>query len=285
VGDPEPSGAEERRARIAQLVEERGFVAVADLSGLLGVSSVTVRTDLDALGARGVVTRIRGGAMPARALAAPERPFEEAEREAAAAKAAIAADAVRLIAPGMSILLDVGTTAAAVARELLRRDDLHDVTVITNGLAIALSLEPAVPRLQVVVTGGTLRPLQHSLVAPLGGLLLDHIHADLAFIGCNGVDVDAGITNVNLPEADIKRAMIGAAAEVVVLADGAKIGRARLGKIASIADVDVIITDPSAPSETLERLESLGGPRIVVATPSARSQDASPRSRRSLHAG
>lgn len=285
MGDPEPSGAEERRARIAQLVEERGFVAVADLSGLLGVSSVTVRTDLDALGARGVVTRIRGGAMPARALAAPERPFEEAEREAAAAKAAIAADAVRLIAPGMSILLDVGTTAAAVARELLRRDDLHDVTVITNGLAIALSLEPAVPRLQVVVTGGTLRPLQHSLVAPLGGLLLDHIHADLAFIGCNGVDVDAGITNVNLPEADIKRAMIGAAAEVVVLADGAKIGRARLGKIASIADVDVIITDPSAPSETLERLESLGGPRIVVATPNACSQDASPRSRRSLHAG
>lgn len=264
--ESEPSGAEDRRGRIVQLVEERGFVAVAELSDLFGVSSVTVRTDLDALGERGVVRRIRGGAMRAQAVASLERPFEETQREAAAAKAAIAAEAVRLISPGMSILLDVGTTAAAIARELLRRDDLRDVTVITSGLAIALSLEPAVPRLQVVVTGGTLRPLQHSLVAPLGGLLLDHIHADLAFIGCNGVDADAGITNLNLPEADIKRAMIRAASEVVVVADGGKIGCARLGKIASAADVDLIITDPSAPAEALARLTALDGPRVVVAT-------------------
>lgn len=265
--ESEPNGAEDRRDRIARLVEERGFAAVAELSDLLGVSSVTVRTDLDALGERGVVRRIRGGAMPAHAVASPERPFEETQREAAVAKAAIAAEAVRLVSSGMSILLDVGTTAAGIARELLRRDDLHGVTVITNGLAVALSLEPAVPRLQVVVTGGTLRPLQHSLVAPLAGLLLDHIHADLAFIGCNGVDADAGITNLNLPEADTKRAMIRAASQVVVVADGAKIGCVRLGKIASAADVDLIITDPSAPAEALERLVALGGPRIVVATP------------------
>ncbi|SFC34490.1 transcriptional regulator, DeoR family [Nocardioides terrae] len=263
--EPEQNPAEERRERIATLVGSRGFIGVTELSDLLGVSSVTVRADLDSLVGRGVVRRIRGGAMPIDPQALAERSFEETETESADAKAAIAAEAVRLIAPGMSVLLDVGTTAACVARELLRREDLHDVTVITNGLAIALSLEPAVPRLQVVVTGGTLRPLQHSLVAPLGGLLLEHIHADLALIGCNGVDAVAGITNVNLPEADIKRAMIGAASEVVVIADGSKVGRSRLGKIASVTDVHAIVTDASAPAGPLEELVALRGPRVVVA--------------------
>ncbi|MCW2933263.1 MAG: DeoR/GlpR transcriptional regulator, partial [Actinomycetia bacterium] len=87
-----------------------------------------------------------------------ERSFEEAAVEAAEAKARIAAAAVDLLESGMSLLLDVGTTAAAVARELLRRDRLRELTVITNGLSIALLLEAAIPRLQVVVTGGTLRP-------------------------------------------------------------------------------------------------------------------------------
>ena len=65
-----------------------------------------------------------------------------------------------------------------------------DVTVITNGLTIALELERAIPRFQVVVTGGTLRPLQHSLVEPLASVLLERMHADLAFIGCTGVHPD-----------------------------------------------------------------------------------------------
>jgi DeoR family transcriptional regulator, aga operon transcriptional repressor len=260
------SSAEERRARIVALVEGRGFVPVGELSELFGVSAVTVRTDLDALSARGLLRRIRGGAMAADPQALAERPFEETRTEAAAAKAAIAVQAVGMIRSGMSVLLDVGTTAASVAAELLRRTDLHDVTVITNGLSIALGLEPALPRVQVVVTGGTLRPLQHSLVAPLGGLLLDHIHADLALIGCNGVDAVAGITNVNLPEAEIKRAMIGAASEVVVLADGSKLGRARLGKVVGITEVDAIVTDASAPASALDDIEAVpGGPRVIVA--------------------
>jgi DeoR/GlpR family transcriptional regulator of sugar metabolism len=265
VAESEQNTADGRRDRIATLVQSRGFIGVTELSHLLGVSSVTVRTDLDALMGRGILHRIRGGAMSIDPRALAERSFEETQMEAAAAKAAIAAEAVGLVASGMSVLLDVGTTAACVARELLRRDDLHDVTIITNGLAIALSLEPALPRLQVIVTGGTLRPLQHSLVAPLGGLLLGQIRADLALIGCNGVDAAAGITNVNLPEADVKRAMIAAASEVAVIADGSKIGRSRLGKIASVGEVDTIITDPSAPIAALEEIIALDGPRVVVA--------------------
>jgi DeoR family transcriptional regulator of aga operon len=246
------------------LIEERAFARVTELSQELGVSAVTVRGDLDALEAEGGIRRIRGGAMPLDA-ALRERSFEEAAVEAAEAKARIAAAAADLLEPGMSILLDVGTTAAAVARELLRRDELRELTVITSGLSIALLLEAAIPRLQVVVTGGTLRPLQHSLVAPLAGQVLSRVYADLALIGCNGVAAEGGVTNINLPEAEVKAAMIAAAARTVVIADGSKIGRVQLGHVADACAVNLLITDSAAPGAALAELRALDGPRIIVA--------------------
>ena len=255
----------ERRDRVRALIEERAFASVAELSAEFGVSAVTVRNDLNALELEGGVRRIRGGAMPFDGARLRERPFEEAAVEAASAKARIAAAAADLLEPGMSVFLDVGTTAAAVARELLRRDGLRELTVITSGLSIALLLEAAVPRLQVVVTGGTLRPLQHSLVAPLADQVLRLLHADLALIGCNGVDAVAGVTNINLPEAEVKAAMIAAAARAVVIADGSKIGRVQLGHVADATAVDVLITDQSAPAAALAELRALDGPRIVLA--------------------
>jgi DeoR family transcriptional regulator of aga operon len=265
TSETQASGTVERRGRMRALIEERSFARVAELSREFGVSAVTVRSDLDALEAEGGIRRIRGGAMPCDAARLRERPFEEVAVEAAEAKARIAAAAADLLEPGMSVLLDVGTTAAAVARELLRRDELRDLTVVTSGLSIALLLETAIPRLQVVVTGGTLRPLQHSLVAPLAGHVLARVHADFALIGCNGVDAEAGVTNINLPEAEVKAAMIGAAARTAVIADGSKIGRVHLGQVAGLSAVDLLITDPTAPGAALAELRALGGPRIVVA--------------------
>lgn len=258
-------GAAERRDRMRALIEERAFAGVAELSREFGVSTVTIRGDLDALEAEGGIRRIRGGAMPFDATRLVERSFEEATVEAAEAKSRIATAAADLLEPGMSVLLDVGTTTAAVARELLRRDGLRDLTVITSGLSIALVLEAAIPRLQVVVTGGTLRPLQHSLVAPLADLVLGSVHADIALIGCNGVEAEAGVTNINLPEAAVKAAMIAAAARTVVVADGTKVGRVHLGRVTSASAVDVLITDPAAPSAALAELRALEGPRVIVA--------------------
>src|SRR5215469_10756125 len=202
AGETQQPGAVERRERMRALIEEQAFARVAELSREFGVSAVTVRGDLDALEAEGGIRRIRGGAMPFDLARLRERSFEEAVVEAAAAKARIAAAAVDLLEPGMSLLLDVGTTAAAVARELLRREGLRELTVITSGLSIALLLESAIPRIQVIVTGGTLRPLQHSLVAPLADQVLARVRADFAMIGCTGVDAVAGVTNINLPEAE-----------------------------------------------------------------------------------
>jgi DeoR family transcriptional regulator of aga operon len=224
---------------------------------------VTVRSDLDALDRDQSIRRVHGGAV-LRSTGTREASFEEALESSADEKRRIGQAAAAMVAPGSSVLLDVGTTTAAIARALVEREDLEEVTVITNGLTIALELEGAIPRFTVVVTGGTLRPLQHSLVEPLAAVLLGRVHADLAFIGCTGVHPVGGITNVNLPEADLKRVMVGSAGRAVVVADGTKLGRTHLGRIAAVDEVAELLTGPSAPDAEVERLRDAGLPVVVA---------------------
>ncbi|GAA0438552.1 DeoR/GlpR family DNA-binding transcription regulator [Leifsonia naganoensis] len=259
----EPLPAALRRERMLELIGRAGFVRVSELSEEFQVSDVTVRSDLDALDERQSIRRVHGGAV-LRGTGMREASFEEALEASADEKRAIALAAAALVGSGSSVLLDVGTTTAAIARALADRDDLTDVTVITNGLTIALELERAIPRFQVVVTGGTLRPLQHSLVEPLASSLLERVHADLAFIGCTGVHPAGGITNVNLPEADLKRAMVTTAERAVVVADGSKLGRTHLGRIAGIDEISALITGASAAPEELSALRETGLPVTVA---------------------
>ena len=246
---------EMRRAQMLIFIKSRDFVRVTDLSSRFHVSEVTVRGDLDVLANRGEVRRIRGGAMPRTLPNVEERPFAN---ERVTEKLAIGRLAASLVAPGETLILDVGTTTTAVARALMQREDLRDIVVFTNALNIALELEEAIPRFTVVITGGTLRPLQHSLVDPLGVLMLERIKVHTAFLGCNGIDPQAGITNVNLPETEIKRRMLQAARRRILVADGSKVGEIELAYLCDVDDVDLLITDNSADSAILAALRERG---------------------------
>jgi DeoR family transcriptional regulator of aga operon len=247
--------ASHRRQRLGELVRSHGFLRVADASRLLEVSEVTVRADLSTLESDGVLTRVHGGAVPA---AARESPLEQTVRQDADTKRRIGEHAARMVRSGESVLLDVGSTALAAARALVARDDLRDVVVLTNGLSIALALEPAIPRLTVVVIGGTLRPLQHSLVDPHATDALAGIHADVALIGCNGVDAEAGVTNINLAEAQVKRSMLRSSARRILLADASKLGRRHLGRVGAVDDFDVLVTAGPPATDALDRLREAG---------------------------
>ncbi|HEY4152392.1 MAG TPA: DeoR/GlpR family DNA-binding transcription regulator [Pseudolysinimonas sp.] len=238
---PELLPAEARRERVAALVAEEGFVRVTDASQLFGVSEVTLRSDLSALEAAGALRRVHGGAMAARAEAR-ESPVEATAERDATVKRAIGRRAAALVSGGSSILLDVGSTTLAVARALVARTELTELTVVTNGLTIALALEQAIPRFTVVVTGGTLRPLQHSLVNPLAAQTLAGLHVDLAILGCNGIDDDGRVTNLNLAEAEVKRAMLAAADNRMLVADGSKAGQRHLGLIAELGEFGTLVT-------------------------------------------
>jgi DeoR family transcriptional regulator of aga operon len=253
--------AHERREQIARLIAERGFVRVSEVRDTFGISGVTARADFSQLAEEGLVQRVHGGAMPALSPGArPKREssFEEALASSVIPKQQIGALAASLVSSGQSIILDVGTTTLALARALVARADLRDLVIITNGLSIALELEQAIPRFTVIVTGGSLRPLQHSLVDPLAHTVLSQVRADLAFIGCNGVDAAHGVTNINLPEAGVKTRMLASSSRSIVVAEGAKLGQVHLGRIGDLAEFDTLVTDASAAPHEVERLREAG---------------------------
>jgi DeoR family transcriptional regulator of aga operon len=206
---------------IRRAIEVSGRVSVADLKRRLDVSEVTIRADLKRLEQRGELTRVRGGAVVSQ-NSAGELSLEETSTADRAQKMAIAARAASLIDDCQTVIIDVGSTTTELAKAL--SSHLGQLVVITNGLNIALTLEP-LPGVTVIVTGGTLRPLQHSLVAPMGTILLERLRADIAFLGCNGVDCSRGFTNTNIAEAEIKQAMLRSADRTVFLADYSKMAR------------------------------------------------------------
>jgi DeoR family transcriptional regulator of aga operon len=254
AGDP----AELRRANLARLVASRGFVRVTDAGEYFDVSDVTIRADLSALERSGHLVRVHGGAMPSSVMSDHESSIEASRDRDASAKRAIGEAAAALISSGESVYVDAGSTALALAISLANRHELSDVSVVTSGLSTALALEVGMPRLTVIVTGGTLRPQQHSLVSPFAAPMLDALHLDWAFIGCNGVDAEAGVTNVNLPEAEIKTLVMRRARRSVAIADGSKIGRVELARIAPMADFELVVTAGDVDASELDRLRSAG---------------------------
>jgi DeoR family transcriptional regulator of aga operon len=263
--------AEVRRARMAERVRDEGILRVADAAAEFGVSEVTVRADLGRLEAAGLVRRVHGSALPARG-GPREEPLERVSARDAAAKRAIGRRAAALVDSGTSVLLDVGSTTLAVAHALVdraERGELDELVVVTNGLSIALALEPAVPRITVVLTGGTLRPLQHSLVDPGASESLAELHVDLAILGCNGVDDEGRITNLNLAEAQVKRAMLAASAAHLVVAESAKLGARHLGTIGAASPATTLVTAGAwtdAAGRCTAALTSLGA-RVIRADP------------------
>jgi DeoR/GlpR family transcriptional regulator of sugar metabolism len=243
-----------RHDAIRRAIEVAGHVSIADLSERLGVSEVTIREDLKYLEQKKLLNRVRGGAVASRE-GATELSLEETSTTNRAEKNAIGERAASMIRDGQTVIIDVGSTTTELAKAL--SPELVGVVVITNGLNIALILE-SLPGISVMVTGGTLRPLQHSLVAPMATLILDQLKADVAFLGCNGVDPSRGFTNSNIPEAEIKQAMVRSAERTVFLADHDKIGQVASAFVADIAEADLLITDDRADQAVLGNLKTEG---------------------------
>ncbi len=247
-----------RRARVLETVRRQQFASVADLSTAFGVSEVTIRSDLDVLAGEGMVRRVRGGAMHRPRPATSKSRSRTIGEHQVAARESIAAAAAALVESGQTVLLDAGATATATARAIATRDDLHDVTVFTNGVPVALALEGAIPRITVMLTGGTLRRLQHSLVNPFGTTILEQVHGHLALLECGGVDASAGITHINVAEVEVKRLMMRAGRRRIVLADSSKVGQVSLVHLFPLEEIDSLITDQGVDRDALEALRERG---------------------------
>jgi DeoR/GlpR family transcriptional regulator of sugar metabolism len=244
---------EERRAVILNILNQSGRCRVNDLARELAVSEVTVRQDLDILEKQELLSRTHGGAILI-AKRGFERPFQIQETAFRDEKIRIGKAAASLVSDGETIILDVGTTVTEVARNIQSRKGL---TVVTNALNIAMLLEDF-PEITVLVTGGTLRAKQHSLVNPFGQFILERIRVDLAFIGINGIEAEHGVTNANLAEAEMKSLFVKVARRRILVADSGKIGNVALAKVAALHEIDLLITDEQADPEELARLQDKG---------------------------
>ena len=253
--------AEERQEAIASLVMARGRASVTELAQAYDVTTETVRRDLAVLDRAGVLRRVHGGAVPARALHLVEQGVGERETTRAEHKDAIAAAAAEFFPlTGGSVLLDAGTTTGRIAANLPTDRDL---VVVTNSVPIAARLA-GMPTVTLQLLGGRVRGLTQAAVGDQTLRVLDTLRVDIAFVGTNAISARHGLSTPDPEEAAVKRAMVQAANYVVVAADSSKIGREDFVSFAPIASVDTLITDSEIAAADREQLTDYGV-EVVVA--------------------
>ena len=231
---------------------------VTQISKRLGVTTETVRRDLDVLERRGLVRRVRGGAELLRTT-----PFEQAlaarHAEQYPDKLVIAERVIAELPDDGVVILDSGSLTYVCARAMPRDRSL---VVVTNNLPAAHYLA-GLDNLRVITLPGTLRGLTSAAVDVWTSRRLSTLTADLAIIGVNGLTVAQGLTTTNPEEAAAKRAMLHAARRRVVPVISGKLGRNSFCAFAAVSEVDLIITDAGAGAETVGEL-SAAGPEVVV---------------------
>lgn len=242
-----------RREQILQSLQEHGECTVESLAHQFGVSDMTIRRDLQALADAGKVLRTHGGAAPTAKISF-EFQFLNRSRSNLAAKQAIALLAAEQVDDGQSIMLDSGTTTLALAHELRRKADL---TVITTSLPIASELQFS-SSIEIVLLGGILRSDAPDLVGALTEANLETLHADIAFVGADGIDAQGNAYNDSIAVGRMLSKMIASATRVFVVADGSKIGRHSLMRFGNIAQFEALITDGAADEQVIETLQSQG---------------------------
>jgi len=250
--------APERRERLRQIVRSRHAVRVEELRSELGVSTATIRRDLDELEGSGALRRVHGGAVSLDVHPIEAR-FEAKAAKHTREKRRIAARALRMVDRDSTIFLDAGSTCLELARLLAERTD---VTVVTNSLPAIVELAGRGPRL--VVAGGELRPLSQALVGPLSVRLLEELYVDRAFMGTFGLSLDAGLTTTDPAEAFTKAQVLSRAREVVLLVDSSKMGTRSFAHAGRLDQIDVVITD-AALDEEAATVFANAGVRVVVA--------------------
>jgi DeoR/GlpR family transcriptional regulator of sugar metabolism len=250
---------EQRLQGILEMLDLQGQVFVTPLVERFGVTAMTIRRDLDQLERKGLLRRVRGGAVAARGRSY-EPPLLSRARSHPDEKRRIGVAAAGLVRDGESITLDVGTTALEVARGLLNR---RNITVVTPSLHVA-GLLGEQNGIRLILTGGILRPGELSLVGDLAERAFRDFFVDKLFLGIGGLDPEAGLTEFSMEDALVKRAMVRSAKEIIVVADASKFGKVAFSAVAGLEAVGRVVTDSSVDRRLRDRLESAGIKVTVV---------------------
>jgi DeoR/GlpR family transcriptional regulator of sugar metabolism len=242
-----------RHERICEMLALRGACSVEELCAVLGVSGMTVRRDLQQLAEAGKLIRTHGGAALAERISF-EFDFLKRVKQHEAAKEAIGTAAAALVEDGQSVMLDSGTTTLALSRRLHGKKRL---TVITTSLPIASELQYD-QEIAVLLLGGYVRPGSPDLAGALTEANLETLHADVAFIGADGIDARGAVYNHSPEVARMLAKMAAAASRAYVVADHSKLGHTALWRFGQLKDCSGLVTDAEADRTLVGKLEQAG---------------------------
>lgn len=241
----------QRKQLILGRLATHGQIVAGELALELGTSEDTIRRDLRELAQQGKLQRVHGGALPASAATGDLRVRQQVSPDE---KQALGRFGAQLIKPGQVVMLDGGTTAIQVARQLPA--DLR-ATVITHSPNVAVELA-AHRHVEIIVLGGRL--FRHSMVN-VGASVIEaaaRFRADLFFLGVTGVHPEAGLSTGDAEEADVKRALHARAAETVVLASSEKLLSASAFVIAPMKALSLLVVPGGTPAKTVKALRAGG---------------------------
>lgn len=257
--DRELQPAFTRHNAILAALRTRGQFKAVNMADELGVTHETIRKDLLTLESRGLLRRVHGGALPIESLS--YEPNISARTSMAVEKQRIAAAAMEFLPPSGAVIIDSGTTTAALASTLPAGSSF---VAVTNALQIALALMSH-PRLTVHMLGGRVRAATTASVDAWTLRELSEIRADVAFVGTNAFSLAHGLSTPDAAEAAVKAAMIECARLTVLLADHTKSGVESVFKYAELDSVDVLVTDDALSAAEATSLESETGIQVIRA--------------------
>jgi len=242
---------EQRIEKIISEIKRRGVVSTDELTKELHVSRSTIHRDLCDLEEANELKCIRGGAVALTPKTSYEPSFDVRKDMFLDEKKRIAAAALSLVQENETLILDSGTTVYEVAKALTGFKKLY---IATNDLKSALALSVN-HDISLIVLGGSLRNSYYSLNGIFTENIITQIHADKVFLGVDAVDLGIGFTNYSVDEINVKRLMIQASHQVIVLCDHSKFESIAFANICHFSDVDMIITGKEIDKRILRRLE------------------------------
>ncbi len=238
----------DRQQWVLSFVQEHGSAQIRELAIQCGVSEATIRRDLDELAALGYLARTHGGAI--QNSTSYELDYNERFKKMVAEKKRIAQRAAAFVNEGSSVFLDAGSTNFFISQQLANHKNL---TVVTNGLDIAHSMVLH-PTSSLVVAGGMRREHFHVLVGPIPESIIQDLHVDISFLGCDAMSPVEGVYCASFIELSIKKLIAKCGTRLIIGADHSKFEHKGFAKICKAEDVDVIITDDGVKPATLDGL-------------------------------
>jgi DeoR/GlpR family transcriptional regulator of sugar metabolism len=250
--------AVDRRHHILQRVAEQQTIHIAELAVELDVSEMTIRRDISRLERDGFLRSTYGGAT-AHITRSMELLFNARALQNAPAKRLIGMRLAQTMAPAATMFIGIGSTTEQFAMFLPPRDER---IVITGSLPVASLL--GTRRGRVIVLGGSVLSDDLACVGPVAAATVRRYHAEVAVLGAAGLSAASGITELDDEAAEIQRLMVERSDRLILVADGSKLGSVTMAAVGPADEIDMLVTDASAPEHELQALRELGVEIVVV---------------------